>query len=57
MAIKRAIDTTVNSTLKEKITKIIYQNSTDDSYCLRIKFENIESVIDKICDEVEKNKK
>lgn len=36
------------STLREKITKILYQNSHDDSECLRIKFENIAKVIDLI---------
>ena len=35
-------------TLKERITKILYQNSSDDSECLRIKFETIDKVIDSI---------
>jgi hypothetical protein len=35
-------------TVREKITEIIYKNSTDDSACLRIKFENIQKVIDQI---------
>ncbi len=41
-------------TLKEKITEILYKESHDDSECLRIKFENIDKVIDsqeKIADE------
>lgn len=32
--------------LKRKITKIIYQNSNDDSQALRIRFEIIDEVID-----------
>ena len=41
-------------TLKEKFTKSLYQKSHDDSECLRIRFENIDKVIDsqeKITDE------
>ena len=40
--------------LKEKFTKILYTQSHDDAYCLRIRFENIDKVIDsqeKIADE------
>jgi hypothetical protein len=33
-------------TLKEKFTKILYTQSHDDTYCLRIRFENIDEVID-----------
>jgi hypothetical protein len=33
-------------TLKEKITEILYKESHDDSECLRIRFENIDKVID-----------
>jgi hypothetical protein len=33
-------------TLKEKFTEILYKESHDDSECLRIKFENIDKVID-----------
>ena len=33
-------------TLKEKFTKSLYQKSHDDSECLRIRFENIDEVID-----------
>ena len=41
-------------TLKEKITEILYKESHDDSECLRIRFENIDKVLDsqeKIADE------
>lgn len=41
-------------TLKEKFTEILYKQSQDDSECLRIRFENIDKVIDsqqKIADE------
>jgi len=34
--------------IKQEITKIIYQNSHDDSESLRIEFNKIQSVIDKI---------
>ena len=34
--------------MKERITKILYQNSTDDSECMRIKFEKIPFIIDEI---------
>ncbi len=34
--------------MKDQITKILYENSTDDSGCLRVKFENIPSIIEKI---------
>jgi hypothetical protein len=40
--------------LKEKFTKILYTQSHDDAHCLRIRFENIDKVIDsqeKIADE------
>ena len=33
-------------TLKEKFLEILYKQSHDDSECLRIKFENIDKVID-----------
>jgi hypothetical protein len=33
-------------TLKEKFTEILYKQSQDDSECLRIRFENIDKVID-----------
>ena len=33
-------------TLKKKITEILYKESHDDSECLRIRFENIDKVID-----------
>lgn len=36
--------------MKNKIRKILYQNSTDDSYHLMIRFEDIDTVIDKIND-------
>jgi hypothetical protein len=32
--------------LREKFTEILYKQSHDDSECLRIKFENIDKVID-----------
>ena len=35
-------------TVREKITEILYKNSSDDSECLRIKFENIETIIDEV---------
>jgi plasmid maintenance system antidote protein VapI len=41
-------------TLKEKFKERLYNQSHDDSECLRIKFENIDKVIDsqeKIADE------
>lgn len=34
--------------LRAEITRILYQNSSDDSYCMRIKFEAIDKVIDEI---------
>ena len=40
--------------LKKKITEILYKESHDDSECLRIRFENIDKVIDsqeKVADE------
>ena len=33
---------------RDKISKIIYENSIDDSECIRIKFEKIENVIDQL---------
>jgi hypothetical protein len=33
-------------TLKEEFTKSLYQKSHDDSECLRIRFGNIDEVID-----------
>lgn len=41
-------------TLKKKFEEILYNQSHDDSECLRIRFENIDKVIDsqeKIADE------
>ena len=35
-----------SKTVRAEITRILYQNSSDDSECLRIKFENIQKVID-----------
>jgi|688.fasta_scaffold1065907_2 hypothetical protein len=32
--------------LKEKFTEILYKQSHDDSECLRIRFENIDKVVD-----------
>ena len=37
---------TLSPTLKENIIKILYNNSHDDSECLRIKFENVDKVVD-----------
>lgn len=34
--------------IRTEITRILYQNSSDDSECMRIKFENIKKVIDEI---------
>lgn len=42
---------------KEEITKILYENSSDDSECLRIKFENINKVIDLLFDLSKEDKK
>ncbi len=42
-------NTTIAS--REKITKILYENSHDDSECLRIKFENINTIIELILKE------
>lgn len=39
--------------MKDKITKILYENSHDDSECLKIKFENIPNVINQILNLVE----
>lgn len=36
------------TTLKDQVTKVLYQNSIDDSEALRIQFEKIDSVIDKL---------
>ncbi len=37
-----------SKTVRAEITRILYQNSCDDSECMRIKFENIEKVIDEL---------
>lgn len=34
--------------MREEITRILYENSHDDSYCMKIKFENIQKVIDEL---------
>jgi len=34
--------------LKQEITRILYQNSNDDSECMRIKFENIQKVLEEL---------
>lgn len=34
--------------LKQEITRILYQNSHDDSECMRIKFEDIQTVLEKL---------
>lgn len=39
-----------HKTVKEKITEVLYKNSSDDSRYLRIKFENIQKVIDQIAE-------
>lgn len=40
-------DININITKRRnEISKILYGNSTDDSECIRIKFENIQNVID-----------
>lgn len=31
---------------RNEITKILYRNSTDDSECMRIRFDDIDKVID-----------
>jgi hypothetical protein len=33
-----------------EITKILYRNSTDDSECMRIRFEDIQNIIDLLND-------
>jgi hypothetical protein len=43
-----------NETLKNNITKILYQNSHDDSECLRIRFEKVDDIINLICNEIQK---
>ena len=35
---------------RNEITKILYRNSTDDSECMRIRFEDIQNIIDEIID-------
>lgn len=35
---------------KTEIKKILYRNSEDDSYCMRIRFEDIDKVVDLIYD-------
>jgi predicted esterase YcpF (UPF0227 family) len=46
------LDEVINQSLRklvrEEITRILYQNSSDDSECMRIKFEKIEKIIDEI---------
>ena len=44
--------TAVSSSAKRRneITKILYRNSTDDSECMRIKFEDIQNIIDLLND-------
>ncbi len=37
-----------NAKRRHKITKILYRNSTDDPQGMRIKFKNIETVIDQL---------
>jgi hypothetical protein len=37
-----------SKTVRAKITRILYQNSIDDSECIRIKFERIDGVINEI---------
>jgi hypothetical protein len=37
-----------SKTVREEITRILYQNSSDDSECMRIKFEKIQKVIDEL---------
>jgi len=34
--------------MREEITRILYENSSDDSYCMKIKFENVEKIIDQL---------
>ena len=35
---------------RNEITKILYRNSTDDSECMRIRFEDIQNIIDLLND-------
>jgi hypothetical protein len=37
-----------SKTVRAEITRILYQNSSDDSECMRIRFEKIQGVIDEI---------
>ncbi|MEK6829057.1 MAG: hypothetical protein AABY15_02940 [Nanoarchaeota archaeon] len=41
--------------LEDTVTRILYQNSHDDSECMRIKFENVDKVIKMICKRVKLN--
>ena len=36
--------------LRNEITKTLYRNSTDDSECIRIRFEDIQNIIDLLID-------
>ena len=37
-----------SKTVREEITRILYQNSTDDSECMRIRFEDMQNIIDQL---------
>ena len=48
----QSLQSCVSSSAKRRneITKILYRNSTDDSECMRIRFEDIQNIIDLLND-------
>jgi len=48
----QSLQSCVSSSAKRRneITKILYRNSTDDSECMRIRFEDIQKIIDLLND-------
>lgn len=45
-------DNDATNNIKNEIVKILYTHSTDDSECMRIRFEDIDKVIDKILTQI-----
>ncbi len=43
-------DVSISAKRRNEITKILYRNSTDDSECMRIRFEDIQNIIDLLND-------
>jgi hypothetical protein len=43
-------DVSSSAKRRNEITKILYRNSTDDSECMRIRFEDIQNIIDLLND-------